>query len=572
MFDKKLLIASLLTLATTGSWAADTCLSCHETHPDTANMTPAQIHASHLGLSAQPEANCFQCHQDAPEDKVFSAKLNACEGCHTNLGEGKTHSKVANFSQTDCTACHSEMLTRSVHRGKFEKAVAEGQMEIASVDVTDAKLVEVEGKTFADVSFRLLNNRGEAIAVENNDPADADWIKNLQLYINWGASVDFLSPRGYSLFVKSNKRDITQKGEGKTPAGERERTPLFKAENNVFTYRLGPVVTEDAISGNKREDLGVVSDRFIYCFNSKNELMSCDLKGHRKNAAWNHVWYFDKNGLVDKTAGMAARPEIVSNAKCGSCHGYFPEHEVTNVECRNCHSRNAEKNKRLADTTCFSGHDDKDGLHTAPRMEKALKKRALAGFGGSTKDLTLPCVVCHNPNTPPTAAIRERFAVAGEEHFIEDLILSSPDHKMWMHTLHSNTRPTARGKNSVRHVEYSADLNNCTRCHVGESYSIDRLAKEGRPIALDTAYDPDSSAHPAIDFKVNAYASPIAATCFGCHAMKTDENGRQVRNDALLEHIEIGGGKFGVPLEELGKEMCATCHTTENLKEVHKLK
>lgn len=572
MIDPKFLITSLIALSASNSWATNTCISCHDARPDTSNMTAAEIHASHLGLSPQPEANCFQCHQDTPENKAFTAKLNACEGCHTNIANGKTHSKLPDFTQANCTVCHSEKLTRSVHRGKFEQAVAEGQMDIVSVDVTNAKLIDVAGKTYADVSFRLLDSHGKAITVENNDPADAAWIKNLQLYINWGASVDFLSPRGYSLFVKSNKRDITQKGEGKTPKGERERTPLLKAENNIFTYRLGPVITEDSISGNKRDDLGVISERFIYCFNSKNELMSCDLKGHRKNAAWNHVWYFDKNGLVDKAKGIATRPEIVSNERCGTCHGYFPEHDATNIECRNCHSRTTEKNKLLADTTCFSGHDDKDGLHTAPRMDKIHAKRGLAGFGGSTKDLTLPCVVCHNPNTPPTAAIRERFAVVGEDHFIEDLILSSPDHKMWMHTLHSNTRPTARGEKSIRHVEYSADLNNCTRCHVGESYSIDRLAKEGRPIALDTTYNSDSSAHPAVDFKVNVYASPIAATCFGCHAMKTDENGRQVRNAALLEHIEQGGGKFGVPLEDLRKEMCATCHTTQNLKEAHKLK
>lgn len=71
------------------------------------------------------------------------------------------------------------------------------------------------------------------MSVPTGDPADALWIKNLQLYVNWGAQRDFLSARGYSIFVKSNKKDVRQLGQGKTPKFEREKTPLFAADENA---------------------------------------------------------------------------------------------------------------------------------------------------------------------------------------------------------------------------------------------------------------------------------------------------------------------------------------------------
>ena len=100
------------------------------------------------------------------------------------------------------------------------------------------------------------------------------------------------------------------------------------------------------------------------------------------------------------------------------------------------------------------------------------------------------------------------------------------------------------------------------------------LDAEGRPVplALDTAYNPDSNAHPAVDFKVNAYASPMAATCFACHAYTRDSYGKAVKNAKAKAHITEMGGKFGVKLEELQPERCNTCHTPEALGKAHGLK
>ena len=448
----------------------------------------------------------------------------------------------------------------------------ESLKSLVSVDLMRAQLVEEQGASYAEIAFRLIDRDGKPIAVPEGDPANAEWIKNLQLYVNWGVGVDFLSPRGYSIFVKSNKRDITQKGEGKTPAGERARTPLFRTDGSVFTYRVGPVVLKDGISGDRSKDLGVVSDRLIYCFDAEKKLLSCDKKGAAKNAAWNHLWAFDARGLVDDAALRAARPEIVSNRKCGACHGYVEEHDETEINCRGCHSQKTQKNKRMADTTCFSGHDDVGGIHVAPRAKKTYAARALPGFGGSTNDLTLPCVTCHNANTPPTQAVRERFAVKGEPYYLIDLVLSHPDHKIWMHSLHAGTRPTALEPDSIRHVDYKAPASDCLRCHEEKTFGIDRLLKRGRPLALDTDYDSDSNAHPAVDFHTNAYASPVGATCLSCHAYKTGADGKKVRNDRAVKHMEDMGARFGVPYEDLAEEKCGGCHTTEALAKAHGLR
>lgn len=137
------------------------------------------------------------------------------------------------------------------------------------------------------MSFSLLYRDGKPVSVPTGDPADALWIKNLQLYVNWGAQRDFLSARGYSIFVKSNKKDVRQLGQGKTPKFEHEKTPLFAADENrtIFTYRVGPVIVEDAFSGNRLDDIGVVTDRLIFCFDDPHQLAACDRPDTRKNAA-----------------------------------------------------------------------------------------------------------------------------------------------------------------------------------------------------------------------------------------------------------------------------------------------
>lgn len=546
----------------------NTCIACHTVTPNLSAHSPREIHALHAGDLARPEGDCLQCHED--DGRFLVAQANACSGCHADFAKKAPHD-AKKLSDSACASCHSPETVRSAHLGAKEKTAREGLKSLVSVDLTDAKIVRDAGKPYAEVTFRLLDAEGRPVPLATKDPADAPWIKNLQLYVNWDAESDFTSSRGTPIYVKSNKRDVTQKGLGRTPAGERERTPLFRTDGEHFTYRVGPVVLEDRFSTSEPK-IGVVSNRLIYCFDDAKRLTACDGGADRKNAAWNDLWVFDEKGLVSHERLTALRPTITSNAKCGTCHGYNAEQDETEITCRSCHSQVTRKNKHYADTTCYSGHDDENGRHATPFKAKSYAPRPMPGFGGSTNDLTLPCVTCHNPNTPPTAAIRDYMTNADSPDFIDDLVLSHPDMKVWIHSLHAGTRPSQRAQGGVREVKWAKSRGDCTACHEGKSFGLERLAKIGRPLALDTAYDPDSNAHPATDFKVNAYASPMAATCFACHGYTRDAYGKLVKNEKAKAHITEMGGKFGVKLEELQPERCNTCHTPEALGKAHGLK
>lgn len=272
----------------------DTCTACHTVTPNLSAHSPREIHALHAGDLARPEGDCLQCHED--DERFLVARANACSGCHADFAKKAPHD-AKKLSDSACASCHSPETVRSAHLGAKEKTAREGLKSLVSVDLTDAKIVRDAGKPYAEVTFRLLDAEGRPVPLATKDPADAPWIKNLQLYVNWDAESDFTSSRGTPIYVKSNKRDVTQKGLGRTPAGERERTPLFRTDGEHFTYRVGPVVLEDRFSTSEPK-IGVVSNRLIYCFDDAKRLTACDGGADRKNAAWNDLWVFDEKGLV----------------------------------------------------------------------------------------------------------------------------------------------------------------------------------------------------------------------------------------------------------------------------------
>ncbi|WP_148226766.1 multiheme c-type cytochrome [Ferrimonas balearica] len=563
------------------------CASCHTGNKmsDADKVWPVLAHQVHIGLSSRPVGNCSSCHETEARTDLAQA-LNwqtvptreTCESCH-DLASNPIYDHAGQPTNENCVECHSAESINDAHLGGYQKAQAEDQRGIVTVDVESAKLVdgaevgEAAGEHYAMISLSLRDRAGERLILDAANPGNASWIKNLQMYVNWGASVDFTNSRGYSIFVKSNKKHGESIDGGYTPDGERPRTKPYlggEQQAGVYVYKLGPIVTEDAISGDLLNDSGFITNRLIYCFDPEQNLVDCDTAGHAKNAAYNARWYFTKDGLTD--ADAHARPVIVSNAKCGSCHGYDEASDNTELSCRNCHSRKTEMNKALADTTCFSGHDDDElGEHLLPRMERAMAVRSQSGFVSSTADAVDPCLACHNPNTPPTQAIRELHTQAGDKYFVEELTVTHPDHKVWMHSLHANQRATQAMENGVRNVEYPADLANCSRCHEGDSFGVDRLSQVGRPLALDLDYNPDSQAHPATDISVDAYVSPVSATCYACHAKKPNAQGQLEIVPAVRAHMEQHGGRFGVPLAQLEVESCAVCHSVDNLKQAHKL-
>ena len=571
----KLLSASLMMalacgVAQAASTDAQKCLACHDKAMPTKFLTAKMVHGIHQGKMAVPEAKCRACHISNPEDATKNVynktSLEGCLSCH-DLKTSKTdHSWYTN---KDCSTCHDATNVRENHYGKVEKAMAKGQKDIVKLDMKRADIKKEGDEYYAYVAFTMVDPEGKPIAVKDNNPANADWIKNLQLYVNWGADQDFVTSRGYTIYVKSNKKDVTNKGTETTPANERLRTPMHAFENGAHVYRLGPVPMNDQFSGDLKDAMGMISTRLIYCFDPYNELISCDNKKHSKNAAWNQTWFFGQNGLVTDRK----RHDVVSNEKCGSCHGYIAEKNETEIQCRSCHSQTTKKNKWLADTTCFSGHDDDaEGNHISAYRDKPKRApQGMPAFGGSTNDLTHPCLACHNNNTPPLQVLRDGLLKKDDPYFLEELIISHPDHKMWMHSLHANTRRANENPKSIRRVEYTANIANCTRCHEGTTYLPNRLEKRGRPLALATNYNIDSNAHPATDFTIDAYVSPVAATCYGCHGKKLDDKGFANVDPKVRKHMEQFGASFGVKANEVKKEKCSMCHNEAKMKKDHGL-
>ncbi|MGL4473787.1 MAG: OmcA/MtrC family decaheme c-type cytochrome [Shewanella sp.] len=562
-----------------GGDSLEHCMSCHTdnnmNNPD--HIWPTLVHKAHIGVSPEPVGNCQSCHQMQASSKLMQA-MNwqetptraTCSHCH-DMTSNEVYNHKTQLDNSQCLTCHQPQNTQDVHLGKYLTAQADDQRGMVSIDMREAKLVQDNGQQFALISFALLDKQGAEIIIPGNNPANADWIMNLQLYVNWGTSVDFSASRGYTIYVKSNKKDITQDGsQGSTPAGERERTPMFSNQGNVYTYKMGPIVIEDTISGNLLDDAGFISERLIFCFNSQQELVSCKSSNHSKNAAWNNRWFFTESGLTSDPSYQ--RPQIVSNEKCGSCHGYDEIRDNTQLACRSCHSQPTNINKELADTTCFSGHDHgPNGEHLQPLEQKKLSPTGKPSFISSTADIVDPCLACHNPNTPPTQAIREMHTKASDWDFVEQLTVSHPDHKVWMHSLHTNQRATQANDKGVRSIDYPADKANCYRCHVGDTFGVERLTERGRPLALDLDYNPDSKAHPAIDISVDAYTSPVSATCYACHAKIVNDKGVKIINKSVRAHMEMHGGRFGVPLDKLVTESCSVCHSVKNLKLAHGL-
>lgn len=93
----------------------------------------------------------------------------------------------------------------------------ERRHDLVRVEVTNTDLLREGTSVRTRVTFRLTDKDGKVLT-KNVDPADLDWIQNLIFYTNWGVK-GFLSPRGTPIYVKSDFKDITQKGDETTPKG-----------------------------------------------------------------------------------------------------------------------------------------------------------------------------------------------------------------------------------------------------------------------------------------------------------------------------------------------------------------
>lgn len=545
------------------------CFWCHDSRKDmedwlkknrefeAKNHTLAPlIHANHRHMS-KDLTDCTNCHGNGPEAHwKTDVEIVTCSGCH-DLKSVLNHDKYTN---ADCKGCHTPKSVEVAHIGEQKRIEAQHRRDLVRVEITDARIVRDEkGAARTKITFRVTGKDGNALFTKGN-PAEAEWLRNLVFYTNWGVTKGFLSGRGTPIYVKSDFRDIRNRGDETTPEGERARTKATCDADGLCT------VTGEAfeLPQDRKTDAGLVTSSLTFCHGEDLSLLACEAPGAMLNGAWATHRYFNDTGLIDWSHSLRAK--VTDNKKCGFCHDYDKGSDNAKLKCGGYHSEKTKTAETLAGKKHFAGHDK-----GTPRAVRSGDIASPTVFSTADTDVT-GCVACHNAEAVPTSAIREKRVSKGDAHFIDELLVSHPAWNVFVHSIHDNARPGAEGKDNVRHMSYAASTASCGKCHYQGTWDPARLAREGKPLAIDSKYNAEDRSYPAKAGTPDLWASPVSATCYACHAKKTNEKGEVVWNDKAKKHIVEMGGSLGVEKNALKPENCAACHSGEALAKSHKLK
>ncbi|WP_299786768.1 OmcA/MtrC family decaheme c-type cytochrome [uncultured Shewanella sp.] len=559
----------------------ETCVSCHTDNKvsDASKVFPMLAHDVHIGVISAPVGGCDNCHSENEQATDFAnwkmiPTQETCITCHADVDfkEGVNHWPYDD--NTQCANCHTPEVIENVHLSTYQ-----GQNERRSnlhLSVTDAKMVsapeaeENKGKpgSYVQLTIDILDKDGKS---RNEQLDKVKYLYYAEFYINWGGQDQGL---GYGEDVADGRGKVLRVHTNKGPyPGYSEKPIVLNYENGKTTYEIGPFDMNDKFKGDISDLYGTVSPRIWFCMDATGEnIMDCDGQTDWSNGAAGYNWleFFNTQGLMEERP----RRQVVTNELCGDCHGTTTSEDgfvQMTLNCRNCHSKAGDG--EFHGTTCVSGSVDS-------QEQILLKKMMPRGERDWTtaSNAAEECMACHNANVVPTQVIRDAHTKQGDKDYIEQLTMSHPDQKVWIHAMHANNRANQSGEGWRRNVEYSADLANCAKCHVKDSYDAKFLVGR-KPLALDLDYmdtytdptDPINGRY-AVDGVADAYVSPTAAVCLSCHGKRAAEEGedrRQVRSE-VVAHMKQNGAQFGVTLDEYnGEESCAVCHNLNNLKEVH---
>lgn len=172
-----------------------------------------------------------------------------------------------------------------------------------------------------------------------------------------------------------------------------------------------------------------------------------------------------------------------------------------------------------------------DGSQPTPRRQVVALANCNAchgdvNFHGTLRNQIEYCVMCHNPRTTD-AAQRPAEAAPSE----------SVDMRLMIHRIHAGSRLTreytiygfGRTPHNYNEVHYPGQLNNCAKCHVGDSQQLPLRA------GLLQVTDPRGWLNPV---------GPESAACLGCH------DSLPAASHALANTSALG-------------ESCAACHGPE---------
>lgn len=519
------------------------CFACHDDgeamkkwlvdHKDESEQLSSLaplIHQYHF-RAGRALGTCTMCHGDGEKAHwKIDLDKNNCMVCHDF---SKLESHKAFEKREDCQGCHSAKATGDVHTARYKKERAEAQKAIGRVTIEDAKLVPVDADARrVDLTLRVEDREGRLLGTD--DPA----IDFLTVYANWGARTGFVSAKGVKVDAKT----------------------AHAGSDGLWRVSSDPLPVKDKDTAG---ETGVASAVFGYCFDDAAKLVACTDKNARRNTAWTASVNFDTEGLD----ALSRSPRIVSNEKCGSCHGYDKTSDRTKIRCGTCHA--AGTKAAAGASRHVSGND---GTPAFMKRELGLDSILVEQNTSAMSDLAT-CVTCHNSSAAPAAVVRNRLVEKNDPHFVDELVVSHPDWKVFAHAHHGNFRAVQTQTEGVRHVTYVATLSNCAKCHEGETYTLERLNRLGDKaelLAIDTKVDPDNKDRKAPATTPDRYATPMAATCYACHA-KVVVGGKALWNEKAKEHILEMGGLLGAEVDPktVKPENCASCHDAANLKAVH---
>lgn len=436
------------------------CVLCHtpqSVDPDTGNTVdmPVMIHKIHLGkalpsvVAGKPyriigrrrvhdysevvfpadARNCTFCHEQntgaAQAQAYLKPNRAACGACHDNVNfaTGENHANLPQVSDNQCGNCH----------------VPQGELEF-DVSIRGAHTIPTFSRELPGTTFEIL-------AVDDG-------------------------VAGKRPTVTFTVKDKTGKP---IPISEMTRLALVLAGP---TTDYPSYISEDALKAQ-----GVADGRYFWTFQNPipanaRGTYAVGIEGYRnitllagtareqvvRDAGVNKVFYFSVDG-----SRVAPRRQVVTTAKCNSCHSFLSLH-------------------------------------------------------GGNRNQIEQCVLCHNPNGDDSR-VRPTDKLPAESIDLRYMV-----HKI--HTGHEivgdYTVYGFRGSlHNYNRVGYPGDRRNCAACHVNGSEQLpvrDNLLEVKHPRGLLTQMGPATAAclgcHTSVAAASHALANTtrLGESCAACHA------------------------------------------------------
>jgi OmcA/MtrC family decaheme c-type cytochrome len=377
------------------------CILCHTPqtiNPDTnlSQDMPILIHKIHMGknlpsvIAGQPYRiwhrgawsdfstvgfpsgtdelmTCEVCHKGAPQAANYKTTPTraACGACHDDVdfATGKGHVNLPQLSDKDCSQCH--------------QAKTDGEFDAS---VTGAHTVQTRSKQLPGVVFEL-------VSVDNTKPGQKPTV-NFAVRDNKGSLYDLAKFTRLSLVISGPTTDysttVTESVSGATIAG------------GLYSYTF-----KAALPAAAKGTYAVGIEGYNNVTINPGTVLSATVR----DIGFNKVLYF---GVTDSKP--APRRQVVSDAKCNTCHERLFFHggnRVTIEQCLLCHYPGADDSSQRKAGETPESINFKTMIHKIHTGEELTTNFTVMGHNASVNNYNevryvgdrRDCEQCHLPGT-----------------------------------------------------------------------------------------------------------------------------------------------------------------------------